>query len=102
MAALRKLEPGPLPLFVFVEKMFLSVPREMGTGLVLEEGLGLGVVVDEVADSQRSVECPFTVEPDAEALPAGVLVDIGGTLARLGPKSSPESQHVCSKEQPLV
>ena len=81
--------------------MFLFVPREMGMGLVLEEGLRL-VVEGEEPDSRRSVECPFTVEPGAGGLPAGALLDMGLTLARLGLHNSLESRYVCRKGPPLV
>jgi hypothetical protein len=47
-------------------------------GLVFAEGLRL-VVVDEEPDSRRTVECPFTVEPGADGLPAGALLDMGRT-----------------------
>lgn len=53
----------------------------MGMGLELDEGLRL-VVLEEEPDSWRSKECPFTVEPGADGLPAGALLDMGRTLGR--------------------
>jgi hypothetical protein len=68
------------------------VTREIGMGLVFEEGLRLVDVVESEPDSWRrgECECPFTVEPDpdtepgAEDLPAGTLppVDMGRTLGK--------------------
>ncbi len=67
-------------------------------GLVLEEGLRF-VVVEEEPGSRRRVERPFTVEPGAEDLPAGGLLDMGRTS---GLNVSPGSAFVCGRQRPLV
>ena len=74
-----------------MDEYILFVPRKIGMGLVLDEGLGL-VVVEEEPDSRRRVECPFTVEPGPDGLPAGALLDMGRTSGLNC--VSPESKHV--------
>jgi hypothetical protein len=77
--------------------MFLFVPREMGIGLVLDERPPVRLAaVGEEPGSRRSVECPFTVEPGAEGLPAGALLDMGRTL---GLKRPPGSTDVCGRQR---
>ncbi len=74
---------GPLPLFVFAVPLegVPFVPREMGIGLELDEGLRVEGGEEEPEPRRRS-EGPFTVEAGAESLPAGALFDIGRTLGK--------------------
>lgn len=57
------------------------VPRKIGIGLAVDEGLGLGSEEEE-ADGRRSTGWLFTVVAGAEVLPAGELLDMGRTLGK--------------------